>query len=377
MGPAWAALDANAHKATIQASLDETAAGASPRFLRRYCSAWVYCMMATAGVSILERQKRYRDAVDRLQQLLGGWCCPSRRGTWWIRLSTDLEHLGRTNDALEIAETALADDSLGPGDMLSLQRRVLRLGKPPKRWRKPPWAAAAQREPREVRIEGRPIASTLGVKSRFYGYDGEQCTVEDLALQYYGTADGGGYCGVHSEGGIWATLFGILMWPVLFSCEVPDAFRTPFQTAPLDLDSEEFYPARAGAIEERLALLRGDGASDALAAVWAEHRGTLCRGVQWDRWSLQELQLIVECIGGKGLAAVCRLLASDHGVWQGGMPDLLLWHPELLVARLVEVKGPRDRLSDQQRAWMAALEDAGLVVEVLKVVEPKKRGTRK
>ena len=32
-----------------------------------------------------------------------------------------------------------------------------------------------------------------------------------------------------------------------------------------------------------------------------------------------------------------------------------------------QVKGPRDRLSEQQRAWLAALAAAGLQVEVLKV----------
>ena len=57
------------------------------------------------------------------------------------------------------------------------------------------------------------------------------------------------------------------------------------------------------------------------------------------------------------------------------MPDLLLWRPSDRRAKLSEVKGPRDRLSEQQRAWAAALSDAGLEVEVLKVVEslPKKR----
>ena len=52
------------------------------------------------------------------------------------------------------------------------------------------------------------------------------------------------------------------------------------------------------------------------------------------------------------------------------MPDLLLWKPEEKVAKLSEVKGPRDRLSEQQRAWIAALTAGGLQVEVLKVVEP-------
>lgn len=58
----------------------------------------------------------------------------------------------------------------------------------------------------------------------------------------------------------------------------------------------------------------------------------------------------------------------------GGMPDLLLWRPAQRDAKLAEVKGPRDRLSMQQTAWMTALEGAGLCAEVLKVVEPPAGG---
>lgn len=369
--PAWQALDANKHK-----ELENSKHGA-PLFLLRYNAAWVYCLMATAGVSLLERQKRFKEAVERLQQLLGGCCCRSRRGHWWLRLSTNLEHLSRSGDALEIAETALADESLSPGDRLSLQRRVLRLGKPPRRWKRPSWAAAAQRETREKRIEGRPLNSIVGLKSRFYGFNDEQCSVEELALQYYGTEEGGGWPrGVHTEGGVWATLFGLLLWPALFDVAVEDAFRTPFQTAPLDLDSDVFYASRLEVIEKTLADVAGGAASALMAGIWNEHHGAMCRGVNWERWSLVELQEIAECVGGPGLAAVCRLLAQDHGAWQGGMPDLLLWHPTKVAAKLVEVKGPRDRLSDQQRAWISALEDAGLDVEILKVVEPNSNGKR-
>ena len=57
----------------------------------------------------------------------------------------------------------------------------------------------------------------------------------------------------------------------------------------------------------------------------------------------------------------------------GGMPDLLLWHPQQRRAKLSEVKGPRDRLSDQQRAWITAITAAGMEVEVCKVQEPKTR----
>jgi Fanconi-associated nuclease 1 len=158
---------------------------------------------------------------------------------------------------------------------------------------------------------------------------------------------------------------------------VEDAFRSPFQTAPLDLDGDEFYASRVEVIEKTLADVAAGAASALMAGIWKEHHGALCRGVNWERWRLEELQEIAECVGGPGLAAVCRLLAQDHGAWQGGMPDLLLWHPENVAAKLVEVKGPRDRLSDQQRAWISALEDSGLDVEVLKVVEPNSNGKKK
>ena len=330
----------------------------------------------------------------------GGTCCPSRRGEWWLRLSINAEHLGRPVDALELAETALADDHLSPGDRLALQRRVLRLGKPPRRWKRPPWAEACQWEPPEVRIEGRPLTSATGAKSRFYGLNDEQCTVEELALEYYAGEEGGGWRGTHSEGGVWATLFSLLMWDVLFM-PLPDVFRTRFQTAPLDLETDTFLPARkvgAGlrgirmqrqlpdrrlrarpqdAVEACLARIAIGDAPRMLAGAWEQHCGTLCRGIAWERHRLEDLRLIACCVGGPGLAAVCRLLASDYGGWSSGMPDLLLWHPARRAAKLAEVKGPRDRLSDQQRAWMAALAAAGLQAEVLKVQEPRTGKRRK
>lgn len=36
-------------------------------------AGWVYCTMATMGVDFLEKQKRYKEAVQRLDMLLGEW----------------------------------------------------------------------------------------------------------------------------------------------------------------------------------------------------------------------------------------------------------------------------------------------------------------
>jgi hypothetical protein len=62
----------------------------------------VHASLGTVAVSLLERQKRWEEAVELLRLLLGGNACVGRRGDWWTRLAINLEHLGRTEDALEV-----------------------------------------------------------------------------------------------------------------------------------------------------------------------------------------------------------------------------------------------------------------------------------
>lgn len=88
---------------------------------------------------------------------------------------------------------------------------------------------------------------------------------------------------MHSENGIWSMLFGLLMWEVLFM-PLPDVFRSPFQTAPLDLNTPMFAPARRDAIDRRLAQISDGEAPALLRACWEAHHGTLCVGVSWDRF---------------------------------------------------------------------------------------------
>lgn len=151
--------------------------------------------------------------------------------------------------------------------------------------------------------------------------------------------------------------------------------------------TDSFYSARKQLIEKRLEELQTQpGRARALCVgVWLEKFGQCCQGVNWERNSLEELLTVIDCVGGTLLAVVCRRLAEDYTTWTGGMPDLLLWQynategegssSEGGKARLVEVKGPRDRLSEQQRAWLLTLAAHGWEVEVLKVVEEEEQLT--
>ncbi|KAG6667571.1 fanconi-associated nuclease 1 homolog isoform X1 [Carya illinoinensis] len=348
----------------IKSSTSESA----PKFLFYFSALWVYSKVVSLGVSFLEREHRYNDAINLLKRLLSCFTFDGRRGYWMLRLSINLEHIGYLNESLAVAEDGLQDPWVRAGSRMALQKRILRLGKPPRRWKTPSFSASIKRKITEVHVQGRPLNCEIGMKNRFYGEDGEQCGVEQLALQYY-AGEGGGWQGVHTESGIWLTIFGLLMWDIIFS-DAPNVFRTRFQTAPLDLGTDSFYLMRKSCIESQLQKIHDGMAEEILIMSWECHVGTACRGVNWNRHSLTELRAAVSCIGGPCLASLCRNLAQDYRSWSSGMPDLLLWRFNQEYrgeAKLVEVKGPRDRLSEQQRAWLLFLMDCGFNTEVCKV----------
>ncbi|KAL1208950.1 Fanconi-associated nuclease 1-like protein [Cardamine amara subsp. amara] len=335
----------------------------------RFTAPWVYSKVVLLGVSFLENHKRYNQAVYLLRRLLSCFDCEGRRGYWTVRLSTDLEHMGRPNESLLVAEQGLLDPWVRAGSRVALQRRILRLAKPPRRWKAPTFSNLVENKIPEVTIQGRSLNCEVGMKNRFYGEDGEQCGVEQLALQYY-NGEGGGWQGLHTESSIWLTIFGLLMWDILFS-DVPGVFQTRFQTAPLDLETESFYITRKETIESQLEKVANGMAEEILIISYETHRGTACRGVAWERFSLEELRAAVACVGGVCVASLCRHLAQDYRSWCSGMPDLLLWRFKENgyegEAKLVEVKSEKDRLSEQQRAWLVLLMDSGFNVEICKV----------
>ncbi len=53
--------------------------------------------------------------------------------------------------------------------------------------------------------------------------------------------------------------------------------------------------------------------------MWTGQHGVACRGVNWERHSLDELLTVVACVGARPLAAICRLLAEDYSGWSGAI----------------------------------------------------------
>ncbi|KAG6908582.1 hypothetical protein DXG01_004068 [Tephrocybe rancida] len=208
-------------------------------------------------------------------------------------------------------------------------------------------------------------------KSIWRGRDGDEVNVECKALQHY---EGKGYKGFHSETRILTTLFALLFWDILFT-DVPGAFETAHQTAPLDLGEDCFYRARKGLIDVRLEDIKCPGRAREIVQRHDElyrEKNTWCVGVRWDICAREELLEIVECLGGEPLAFICRLFCEDYTGRCSGVPDLIVWHVEKKECKFVEVKGPGDTASENQKLWFDSLLGAGAYVEICNVRDQSK-----
>ncbi|KFZ07942.1 hypothetical protein V502_09650 [Pseudogymnoascus sp. VKM F-4520 (FW-2644)] len=195
--------------------------------------------------------------------------------------------------------------------------------------------------------------------------DGGECSVEAMCLSWYRSQ---GWKGYHAEGGILQTLFAFLFYDILFAY-IPNVFQTEFQTCPLDLYTEAFFPSRASEIHHRLAELSNGGAGRLIREVDERERDrrTCVVGLNWD-FAVDDLLEIAACFDGSALASICMVMAQDYRQRGGGVPDLFLWNPETSQVMFSEVKSENDRLSDTQRLWIHVLMGSGVKVELCNAV---------
>ncbi|XP_032406770.1 fanconi-associated nuclease 1 isoform X2 [Xiphophorus hellerii] len=366
-----------------------------PVFLRSFTTGWAYTRILSRGVEILQRLRRYEEAVEELQALLKQTVyCPDSRGRWWDRLALNFhQHLKKTDQAICAMRDGLSDPLVRTGHKLSLHQRALRMKDAPscKKYRLQlrELPAVQIQDVKHVTIRGQLFPHEGGMgKSRFLLPESEEgdgsahstviCSVEDLSLAHYRQL--GFDQGIHGEGSTFSTLFALLMWDIIFMEGIPDVFRNPYQTCPLDLYTDCFYENRREAIISRVQLLC-EASVETLCAmledVWTSQEGKVCSLVSWERFSsLQQAQVLIACLGGVFLGGVIDRMAKDYRHCRGGLPDLVVWNTSNNTYKLVEVKGPNDRLSQKQQIWLDELQKLGADVEVCHVTATGARGAR-
>ncbi|KAK1963332.1 hypothetical protein LY78DRAFT_683362 [Colletotrichum sublineola] len=366
-------------------------------YLRRFAPVHSYTRIVHKAAFVFGRLKDHRREHCILSELLGQHLFhPSRRGSWYQRKALLEEHYMHALDGNAVAtdpdiqkkhwkriaattcETGLEDKDCHLIYHYDLQKRLIKLEKQlriPRRLQHD-FGHVRLQKPVEHTVEG------IQLKNDRQGRNGRQastktiwvdelegggeCSVEEMCLSWYRSQ---GYKGYHAEGGIVRTLFAYLFYDILF-LYIPNVFQTAYQTCPLDLHTDSFYPTRMSEINHRLVEIANGGAERIIREVDARERErrTCVIGLNWD-YDVEDLVELVGCFNGGALAALCKVMAQEYRQRGGGLPDLILWRtkPEK-ECMLAEVKSANDRLSDTQRLWIHVLTGAGVKVVLCNAV---------
>ncbi len=333
-------------------------------FLRRHTPGWIYTKCLGILAELLERLRFYEKSTILYEMLLSqALFCHGKRGKWWERSALNLhKHLRRPDEALNICSEGLEDPHVRTDSRLALMRRKAKIEKD-ESWEEHPIE--------EIIIEG--VLETTGSSGRklvFRINEDTTGSVEDLVLYHFSI--NGDWNGMHTESSVYTSLFTILFWDIIYH-PVLDVFQSPHQTCPLDFYTDNFYPEREHLIINRLSHISREGYwKDELVEGYNSHHGTVCVGVSWESYSLEDLWNVMRAVGGKALAVIFKSFAEDYKNHLSGMPDLILWRDKdgFVEHMLVEVKSARDRLSDAQRHWSYIFSNAGVKMIVCKVKHP-------
>ncbi|BDY05288.1 VRR-NUC domain-containing protein [Ferrimonas sp. YFM] len=155
-------------------------------------------------------------------------------------------------------------------------------------------------------------------------------------------------------------LLGLVIWPALFE-PVPGAFLNPYQMGPRDLYRAQFAEHRRKRLDKELRHWR----PKQLLARYRDKQGILNPLVQWDWFPIELAELALATLPRSLLDACFQRQLFDLRGNRSGHPDLFMAKES--QARWLEVKGPGDRLQDNQTRWMRFLEDQGADVAVCQV----------
>lgn len=170
----------------------------------------------------------------------------------------------------------------------------------------------------------------------------------------------------YTENALFNSLFGLLFWDAIFS-PVPGAFFHPYHQGPADLHHPHFRLRREPAFSALLAQLHNGQYKETILRNARIKAGIQSPFVAWETTGGGLLELALACIPPTHLKAVFERLANDVRSNRAGMPDLVQFWPDENRYQMVEVKGPGDRLQDNQIRWLAFCHEHHMPVRVCHV----------
>jgi len=247
-----------------------------------------------------------------------------------LRLIRVLERCGEYSLALDLA--ALAEQA---PESAAEQQQLLRVL--PRLRRKlggPPMKRAAPRAMQ--RLDLQLLRTDLALSVEYYV---QAHLAEESAPVHY------------VENSLINSLFGLLCWPAIFA-PLPGAFFHPFQRGPVDLLNEDFHGRRAELFQACLAELDDGRYRQTIRERYVAKWGVQSPFVFWGALTEELLDQALDCLPAEHLKHWFDRLLLDIKANRAGMPDLIQFWPQDKTYRMIEVKGPGDRLQDNQLRWI-------------------------
>jgi hypothetical protein len=150
------------------------------------------------------------------------------------------------------------------------------------------------------------------------------------------------------ENGLINSLFGLLCWPAIFAA-IPGAFFHDFHHGPADLASGLFYGRRQREFDQCLAQLESGRYRQSIWRTYKQKWGIQSPFVRWQTLDKTLVQWALDCFPAAHLRLWFEWIVRDVRENRAGFPDLVQFWPQERSYRMIEVKGPGDRVQDNQR----------------------------
>ncbi|MFZ6748031.1 VRR-NUC domain-containing protein [Undibacterium sp. Ren11W] len=144
------------------------------------------------------------------------------------------------------------------------------------------------------------------------------------------------------------SMFGLLCWPAIFK-PVPGAFFHPFHRGPVDLTSADFHQRRKDEFAICMEQLDSDDYLVTIRETYQTKQGIQSPFVFWNNLDADLLDLALRCIPAQHLRLWFQRILSNIKSNRNGFPDLIQFWPQERRYSMIEVKGPGDRLQDNQK----------------------------
>ncbi|MBT6948619.1 MAG: VRR-NUC domain-containing protein, partial [Gammaproteobacteria bacterium] len=160
------------------------------------------------------------------------------------------------------------------------------------------------------------------------------------------------------------SIFGLCFWDIIYA-PVSGAFFNPFQRGPVDLYTSDFVGSRCMLISDRFKELKKNGPHSLAKAIYREKLGVANPFVNWTYVDEQLLETALVKIPSQDLIRIFERLLIDLKNNSSGFPDLIVFDQNSY--RMIEIKGPGDKLQKNQARWFRYFMEHSIPAAVVNV----------